>query len=257
MSTTINILWTGGWDSTFRVLDAVAKGCAIQPHYIVDRGRSSHAIEFLTVGRITQKVIERYPNAQIAWPRLIDGADIPADPDITAAFTRLASQSYLGGQYDWLPRYAVANKIDGLELCIHQQDKAHAFVSQEAKRVTTDNDSCYIVPNSGSDISTIFSHFRFPILEMTKTDMEEAAKQRGFGDIMEMTWFCHSPRDGKPCGLCNPCIYTAQEGMAERLPQEALERQRSWPRLLKRQVKKSGLAAFHSARELGRRISKN
>jgi len=35
---------------------------------------------------------------------------------------------------------------------------------------------------------------------------------------MEMTWFCHRPVRGKPCGLCAPCVYTIEEGLARRVP---------------------------------------
>ena len=42
--------------------------------------------------------------------------------------------------------------------------------------------------------------------------MRTQARQAGFDEIMSLTWFCHRPRHGQPCGTCNPCIYTIEEG---------------------------------------------
>jgi hypothetical protein len=35
---------------------------------------------------------------------------------------------------------------------------------------------------------------------------------------MDMTWFCHTPVRGRPCGICAPCVYTIEEGLARRVP---------------------------------------
>jgi hypothetical protein len=48
--------------------------------------------------------------------------------------------------------------------------------------------------------------------------MHEIARQHGFADVMALTWFCHSPRNDKPCGVCNPCEYTIEEGLGWRVP---------------------------------------
>ena len=45
-----------------------------------------------------------------------------------------------------------------------------------------------------------------------------------YEDIMNLTWFCHTPIDGKPCGKCNPCRYTIEEGLRERFTRIALMR---------------------------------
>ncbi|MGK9165480.1 7-cyano-7-deazaguanine synthase [Inquilinus limosus] len=224
----INVLWTSGWDSTYRVLDACAtRGLAVQPHYIIDRGRSSHAMEVLTICLLTQEIAARYPGVRIARPILTEMKAIPADPDITQAYQRLSEVNGLGEQYDWLPRYMVARGILDMELCVHQQDRAHRFIAPLARRDEVDGDSFYAVPPGDDDATLIFSKFRYPVLEMTKVEMQEEARRKGFLDIMEHTWFCHTPTPtGEPCGVCNPCIYTAEEGLARRLPAASLRRQK-------------------------------
>lgn len=65
----------------------------------------------------------------------------------------------------------------------------------------------------------IFGYFRFPVLELSKKDMESISKNEEFDDIMNETWFCHTPTlSGKPCGYFNPCRYTREEGLGRRVP---------------------------------------
>ena len=63
--------------------------------------------------------------------------------------------------------------------------------------------------------------FGFPLFRADKRGIERESRAAGWDDIMEMTWFCHRPVRGKPCGLCAPCVYTIEEGLARRVP---------WPR---------------------------
>lgn len=52
--------------------------------------------------------------------------------------------------------------------------------------------------------------------------MEAVAKKNNFSHIMEETWFCHTPYNGKPCGICNPCKYTKEEGLGRRVPKPSM-----------------------------------
>jgi len=54
-SETINILWTGGWDSTFRVLELTDKNITIQPYYLKDN-RLSEKMEIDTVKSLTEEI---------------------------------------------------------------------------------------------------------------------------------------------------------------------------------------------------------
>lgn len=250
---TINVLWTSGWDSTFRVLDAaVTKRIAIQPHYIIDRRRASHAVEVLTITLLTQMITTRYPYARIAPPVLTDRADIPPDPAIDAAFGRLWAQAHLGDQNGWLARYVRWKGVDGLELCVHDGDKSRQFIAPLATLVEEDGDSVYAVSPGDSDAARLFANFRFPLLDLTKLDMEEEARARGVLDIMDRTWFCHNPTpDGQPCGVCNPCTYTIEEGLARRLPEAALRRHGNRRRLVNRLWRRAARTATRTADRLG------
>lgn len=225
----IHTLWTAGWDSTYRVLDAsIAKGMVVQPHYVIDRKRPSHAIEVLQMCVITQKVREEFPSARLLHFMLTENSDIPPNAESSDAFVELRKSAYLGDQYDWLARYAREKNLPNLELCIHKDDRAHSFVQAATS-----------VDGWSAAHGAVFGHFSFPLLDMTKPEMAEQARRAGFDHLMHETWFCHTPtRDGSPCGMCNPCVATAQEGLAHRLPKKALRRTRSKFRPLLRRLQR-------------------
>jgi hypothetical protein len=237
----IRLLWTAGWDSTFRLLDALlVRGKTVQPYYLVDAGRPSTASELRAIEQIGAAVARRNPGAaaRLGRPVVANVADLQSDEQTAARFERLRARSHLGGQYDWLARFAIQHGLDDLELAIHRDDKAAAFLQDYVVREEGGGDPYYRLRNDPTDDLRIFERFRFPLFEATKRDMERAARQRGFIDLMELTWFCHIPTpDGRPCGRCNPCRYTIEEGLARRIPLRTRFRNHRVVQRLKRPIR--------------------
>lgn len=179
-------------------------------------------MELQTMGKIKRMISTMDPTAGnlIFETKTIDIHDIPKDDEVTKAYRHLSTQSHLGNQYDWLTRYVKHFNIQGLELCIHRDDKATTFIKNDVKKINTSDDYYYVlIENPSISELQIFSYYRFPLLEITKLDMEKIARESGFTHILEETWFCHNPtKDGQPCGLCNPCKYTKEEGLGRRVP---------------------------------------
>jgi hypothetical protein len=220
----IRLLWTGGWDSTFRLLTALLiHRKTVQPYYLKDQDdrRPSTAIEMRVMEQIAGAIAARSAEAagRLRKP-IIHVADIRTDDQVFARFQRLRARSYIGDQYAWLARFAIQQDLSDLELAIHQDDKAHGFLQSEVVREDGGGDPYYRLRDNPADADLrIFERFRFPIFNMTKLEMERVARDRGFRDIMEMTWFCHMPtRRGRPCGCCHPCQYTIEEGLGWRVP---------------------------------------
>lgn len=218
-----NVLWTGGWDSTFRVLDlTILKKQEVQPFYIIDHDRLSKKVELKTMNKIKQKLEEMFPDSKglIKETVFIQKDKIPENKNITDKFNRLIKESFMGTQYDWLARYSEANNIQNLELNIHKDDHAEVFVRKYVDEISKDNDLYYTLKSNaiGTDYD-LFKYYNFPLLDYTKTEMGEIAKANGFSDLMELTWFCFKPTlRGTPCGSCNPCKYTRDEGLGRRVP---------------------------------------
>ena len=170
----VKLLWTGGWDSTFRLIQLAVKGAKVQPYYIILEDRRSTLKEIGQMSRIKKDLELKYKDR------------------------------FLGGQYPVLS--ALSDRVSGLELSIHRDDKAEYFVRK------LDRESSYL----NSDVFTIFGGFNYPIINYTKIKMEEEAKESGDIETLYKSWFCHTPINDTPCGYCNPCRYSIDEGMKKR-----------------------------------------
>jgi hypothetical protein len=217
------LLWTAGWDSTFRLLVALlVRRKAVQPYYLIDPDRPSTPDELHAMQRITAAIADRHADAArlLRGPVVAKVTDLHPDPAVTGQFQRLRSRSHLGGQYDWLARFAGQQGLSELELAIHRDDRAHAFLEPHVVRDDCGGDPCYRLRDDPPDPDLrLFARFRFPVFDKTKRDMQREAADFGFADLMELTWFCHVPTpDGRPCGRCNPCRYTIEEGLGRRVP---------------------------------------
>lgn len=214
-----NLLWTGGWDSTFRLLDLVLiRKRPVQPFYVVSPVRKSSELEISTMDKIRNLLYEKHPESR---PLLLPAVykkveEIKTDDAITQQYKRLAASQHLGNQYDFLARFADEAGIDALELSIHKDDHAQKFLQAY---VVKEGDNYRLQDNPSYEDLKLFKHFRFPILELTKLDMERIAAKHNFLDLLNETVFCHTPlKNGTPCGHCNPCRYTIAEGLKRRVP---------------------------------------
>ena len=217
---TSHVLWTGGWDSTFRVLQAVVlEERVVQPHYVIDLRRTGFSAEIVAMADIKRRIAERFPAARdrLLAVEIFQRDDVPEDAAVRQRFDRLRSKQWLGDQYEWLSRFARWRRLSSLELAIHRDDRAYAFVQSVVER---GDDGRFRLRQPIEDPALeVFEPFVFPILSLTKLDMGRIAHEHGFADILEHTWFCHSPdARGRPCGRCHPCRYTIEEGLARRVP---------------------------------------
>jgi hypothetical protein len=169
------------------------------------------------------------------------------DETIRAAWRRWREQAPLGGQYEWLAAYARQTGIRGLELSVERGDASHAYAILknicEPWRHPQTGANWRVPAQAAEDFPhLLFRDFHFPLLGLTKPEMETLAKTAGFLDILDRAWFCHSPVNGEPCGRCQPCQCAIQEGMARRLPAAAIRRfrRRQFRHRIKRQIQGLG-----------------
>ncbi|MDH4079252.1 MAG: 7-cyano-7-deazaguanine synthase [Nitrospira sp.] len=218
----IKILWTGGWDSTFQLLQLLfVQKRNVAPIYLIDEPRPSTGMELLTMEKIraTIRRIDNEVGMLIQPTQFHFVSDIAKQPNITKAYDAICRRSFIGSQYDWLARFCEQQGISDLQLCIHEDDKAHAVVVDKVIGDTDSYNSCRMnSTHCGTDEYTVFKYFSFPVLNLTKMEMQKVSRNRGWNEIMMKTWFCYRPKRGKPCGICNPCLYTLQEGLGWRIP---------------------------------------
>lgn len=220
----VNLLWTGGWDSTFRLLQLLlVHRVPVVPHYLKDPTRASTQIELQTMTRIGDHLREAYPHTRaLLQPlRIAAVADVAEDPEIAVALRDIRKRSFIGSQYAWLPAFCKHNAIDDMELGVHVDDKVQALLRSFAMEFEHSGGyrSIRVDPRHVDSAEfRLFRYFSFPLFHIDKVGIDRQAEAEGWGAIMDMTWFCHTPVRGRPCGLCAPCVYTIEEGLARRVP---------------------------------------
>jgi hypothetical protein len=243
MNSVIHLLWTGGWDSTYRLLDLVlVKGRVVQSYYVIDRARRSYSFEINAMEEIRRAILDRNPKASgyLLPVQFTQLNDIPSNNQITQQYHRLLEIGHLGGQYEWLPRFADSANLHTLELCIQKGDFAFKFLELDViKEGKADFEYYQLNMNVSDPDLELFKDFRFPIFHLSKLEMRSLVMKHGFENIMSRTWFCHSPlKNGMPCGNCTPCNEAVRDGFASRLPRSSLIR---WVLLYKPRTGLKGL----------------
>jgi hypothetical protein len=231
MSHPVNLFWTSGWDSTYRLLylTFVCKQ-TVQPIYIVEnKGRASVNVEMQTMDLIYQEIKKKDPEtAKLILPIVYKQlTEIQIDDEISDAYEKITKKLSLGGQYVYLASYAKYSVFDNIELCIIHQGRIFEFLSPLMVEFNEREFINYRMSEIDQDetLHKIFGRFNFPIIFQIKPELRDNAKGYGFIDILEHSWFCHSPLPGKiPCGVCPPCCYSIEEGFTWRFPEDSLKR---------------------------------
>ena len=228
---TKNLLWTGGLDSTFRLLQIVLEQRQkVQPFYLIDDTRPSTLMELKTIKHIKNKVIKRFPEVKnnILPTKFFAVADIASNTEISDSFQQLKAIRHIGTQYDWLARFCFEQKLNNLELGVIKKGEVTEFgesLSQSFATLVTEKETNVFLLDK-TKIKTekdqlhfeVFKFYHFPILHLSKKEMLAKAYQNGWKEIIDLTWFCHKPKNNKPCGKCNPCRTVVSEGLSDKIP---------------------------------------
>ena len=221
-------MWTGGWDSSFRVIQlSRVNGVSIQGIYISGDGRGSEEKEINAINTIIEMLnIRKETRAELRPLQIIDKKDIPVNKDISDAYDRIRKEIKIGTQYDWLARFANINQ--GVELGAVLPDGEFSGVRETIERYggfTKDGDTYKLdIAKATDDCKKIFGNFEFPLAFTKETAMVEIIKEWGYEDIMSHIWFCHTPYKGRVCGVCRPCEQKMEGNMDFLLPKDAQKR---------------------------------
>jgi hypothetical protein len=232
----VQLLWTGGWDSSFRLIHLMHQSDAVvQPWYIIDEMRNSIGREVHAMRRIREALAERGFGARILTTRFIAREQISQDDEVSAQYRRLSERMRVGTQYGYLGRFA---KSLGLTLELSMHDKDHGLgkaVYPHTEAVETPYGRVLRLKRDAPGHLELFRPYAFPLLGLSKLEMGREAKQQGYGQLLDLTWFCHTPRNGQPCGRCRPCQQVIQGRMHHRMPltSQVLGQLRFWRRSIK------------------------
>lgn len=231
----VKVLWTGGFDSSLRMIQLSKLRVVVQPYYLVDsKFRRSIKNELNAICAITEDIRMNPGTRCVILPLIkVEVADIEIDYEISQACKSIRRKIPLGSQYDWLSSFSKSNP--GLELCFEKDESADLYYylkKYEIMQTVQDDmiEYCKVdETKSDNDVIKVFGsfHFPLPLLQTTKYEMIKEYKIMGFESTMNKTWFCHTPVNNRPCGVCVPCTIAIKEGLTFRFPEEALKRHRT------------------------------
>jgi len=220
----VNMLWTGGWDSTFCLLQFVLEEKkVVQPYYLIDPTRQSLRQEIKAMRDIKDRIYKDFPDSKekILPIRFREIKDLQPDETLTLAFKAINEFRQLATQYLWFAWFCKGECIDDMELSTERlENETNACLFRYFLTQIGDTSEFRVADEFiEKPFGILFKSFRFPIFGYSKLDMKEKAEKLGWLDIMKMTWFCHYPvHDRFPCGYCTPCTQVIEEGFAWRIP---------------------------------------
>lgn len=179
--------------------------------------------EILTMTKIIMSLKKDYPNwyANLRSTYYYSIAEISSVPSITHSFAKLKEKFNIGDQYEWISRFCKSQGISSMQLGLEKaaSSKASSLLKGRVKPLSRSGETSFVLANelSEDDVIEVFRFYEFPLLETTKEEMYAISKECNFEHLMLMIWFCHTPRFGKPCGICNPCVSTAKENLGFRI----------------------------------------
>ncbi len=247
----INILWTGGLDSTYRVLELSRHEVIIQPYYLASVNPSTQ-YELRAITELTEIIMKRQETKCALLPLIVVSKNqIQPNDAITNAWKNLYKKNHLGSQYDHVARFA--NQYDlVLELGIEKDPKESTIY-----RCLEDNGGFIINEKEGyvmahceeEDMRLVFSNMRFPLplFNMTKQDEIKQYNLWNAGEVLNRVWFCYRPVNGKPCGLCDPCQTYIEVGLENMIPPR---------RLALYNLRKNNANLFSALRDIKHRMKK-
>lgn len=228
MGKTKNLLWTGGWDSTYRFVELSFHEIVIQPIYVFGDNRLSERYERKAMNIILNLVQnDSRTKAKILPIILIEKSSIKEDFLITEAFKRVYKVTELGSQHEWIAR--LAKQFPNLEIGTEKTDESISRIMKSINRygkieLNSKGDNIFVPNQIGNDGDLLFGNLRFPIINKSGPEMRDDITLWGYSEVMENIWFCHRPYFGEMCGICHPCQLKIDTGMNHLFTNNSLNR---------------------------------
>ncbi len=222
---TNNIFWTGGFDSTFRLLQIINddKISEINIYYItlfIDNvnhsniGRRSVDVELKTMLNILS----------VLDTSKIKSFNIIGKSEDLLMCSFMFNYSFMNYICKEEVTYSDKTKILYFDLFandfVNRPISQYTYITDILEEFNIEADICleYNPGNPRSFWSLVskqivgnkieleaFSKFNLPIISLTKEDMLDISIKKGWTDVLKLTWSCWYPKDSLPCGVCFAC----------------------------------------------------
>ncbi len=224
----VNLLWTGGWDSTYQLLQLLLiYKSKVVPYYLIHEDRNSTGIELKTIIRLKNYLFEKFPYTRdlLKPVQYFAVNDLVHDDKISNAYQSMQKEKHIGWQYEWLAFLCKELEIYDMQLSVEKslfplENHWDLGIEKMLMEVKENSQIQYIMNPKHKEKNEyqLFKYFSFPLIKITKKEMSQISAKEGWDEIMQMTWFCHNPTYNKePCGKCKPCLTVIQEGFGKRI----------------------------------------
>jgi hypothetical protein len=229
-SNAVDLFWTGGWDSSYRLLELLLiKKLTVQPHYIIDARRPSSRYEIHSMNTLKKCLDELFPEVreQLLPTIYFERNQIIQDSYLREAYGNIKKHRHIGDQYVWLAEYCKEHHLDSVEISVEKSynhsfnDDVHHYIGDEYNGNNTAQNELFkeLKPH----FNTLFVHFNFPVSHLTKWDMLYVARDKQWMHLMNRTWFCFRPKlFDQPCGSCKPCLQIISDEFTWRIPRHRI-----------------------------------
>jgi hypothetical protein len=236
LSKTISLFWTGGFDSTYRLIDLLLSGFAVEPIYVTKNidGRQSIGRERKTMADLRNAIVSTFPEQQNNFRKTVEVNEVLIPETISGYIKRIGfggkskttqwsvdngfanrvgQPARLGKQYAYLAVLSLLHPRP-IEVCVIKGDRAAEYFGDKVIGMGINQrvDPVFFIRPLREPV-IIFRKFRLPIIDMSKADMYRDAEQRGFLRLLEQTWTCWKPvkESDLPCGKCPTCKHRQEE----------------------------------------------
>lgn len=212
-----HVFWTGGYDSTWRIVQALLiEGLWVVPIYLsgtIDNycvnahKRRSQEFELAAMQAIRKEMLRCFPSAGAKLRELVVVPEVHLGKEVVNCMFKLKAQGMVRRrrcQYGTMAQltHDIATPVD---VSVVEGDFLWATLREHLEQA----DHEWFISSRSLEQKpelAIFKWLRFPLAEYSKESILQEAKQKGYDQILQMTWTCWYPRrNGEQCGKCGMC----------------------------------------------------
>lgn len=231
----VNLLFTGGFDSTFRLCQlSRMEDVEVQPVYLLFSNHCNRPNRFKEIAAqdsVVHWLYGRVETKSIILPPLrIKEEDLPSDPDYDMAFLKWASSGKVPLQYRVLGKLALCfsdleicregptlrNRQRGIKYGNKPVGKTRLFLAEHGVKFIDNVDGSVTLNFKKADagLDLLFGRYKYPILGISETEMVPYIQKWGYEDVFKLTWTCDTGAN-EPCGVCHNCETKWDSGLRD------------------------------------------
>jgi hypothetical protein len=213
------VFWTGGFDSTaVLVRNLLLDNSYVRPIYISDPfvdntgdkyRRKNVDFERKTMQAIVKQIKRQFPAESGKLLPIWEIERVTYGSFVKENMLELYKNGYSSRpvrQYGAMAQVCHQNNIIAELGIIDDRTDAKSLWRTLYPRVNGyTTPGCGISDSKSEPYFSVYRYFRFPLLHKSKREVLNEAHQFGYANILQMTWSCWYPVNGKPCGQCKMC----------------------------------------------------